>query len=1025
MRTLGSMIASHCLKEIFNLYFGVVRMTSIYKTAYPYYSDKKKISTEIIATDYRLTHEEILSVKKRMPDHPDSQLCYAVLLMVFKNLNYFPELTIIPNGIIEYVKDQLRIPAAKFNTCHPSTITRYRKKIYAYYGVTPWNQIKKTSHGDIIYPVRDFAKEVAIEASKAHNYPADIINIVVEQLRKKHFELPTFKILDRLAREARSTVNQKLFDDVCASLTEKQMEEFELLLETSDDYKRSDYNSLKALPKNPTITHFQELLKHHNWLSSFGDMNNHLAHIIPIKLKQFAEQAKSLDASNLSDFNQSKRYTLILCLISQAQTHTKDALAITFCRTLIGMHKKAKDKLETRREYYRTRTQELLLIFSDVLGIIQSEDTESDTIQKTRDKVDGHGGAEILKTDCEKAIALNSNNHLPFLLDFFNKDKRSALLNLLNTLDLQSSTQETVLISAIQTVLDNKSLKHEYISGQIDLSFTTNQWRKLIIKKKNKVKMFNRRYLELCVLSHVSNELRSKDLFIVGADSYADYRVDLLSLEECEPLLDEYCKKVDIPNNAAECVRQLKEKLALKAQSVDTSYPDTTELTIDEKGIPTLHKRAPKRKPSSAVWLEKMLKLRMKKRNLIDVFCSSHFYCGWGHVFGPISGDDPKIKNPIERYLLTSFAYATGLGPAQTALHVRGAASPRMLSWVNQRHITPEMLDLAREKLINLLGKFKLTQSWGDGKSVSGDGTMQELREQSLIAEFHFRYRRKGGIAYHHVADNYILLFSTFMSCGVWEAVEIIEGLLKNNSDIQPDIIHGDTQAQSTVVFALAYLLGFRLMPRIRNWKELKLFRPDKNTTYEHIDSLFTDTINWDLIEKHWQDIMQVVLSIRTGKMSSSKLLRKLSNYSKKNRLYQAFQELGYVIRTLFLLDYISDVELRETITAQTNKVEAFNGLSDWCAFGSDILVASNDEIVMEKAVKYNDILANAIMLQNVSDMTDIIGDLIDEGHKITKEDMSYLCPYWTEHLKRFGDIVMDFNAIPKSVDKSRSRVLW
>ncbi len=51
-------------------------------------------------------------------------------------------------------------------------------------------------------------------------------------------------------------------------------------------------------------------------------------------------------------------------------------------------------------------------------------------------------------------------------------------------------------------------------------------------------------------------------------------------------------------------------------------------------------------------------------------------------------------------------------------------------------------------------------------------------------------------------------------------------------------------------------------MPRIRNWKELKLFRPDKNTTYEHIDSLFTDTINWDLIEKHWQDIMQVVLSV-------------------------------------------------------------------------------------------------------------------------------------------------------------------
>ena len=56
---------------------------------------------------------------------------------------------------------------------------------------------------------------------------------------------------------------------------------------------------------------------------------------------------------------------------------------------------------------------------------------------------------------------------------------------------------------------------------------------------------------------------------------------------------------------------------------------------------------------------------------------------------------------------------------------------------------------------------------------------MEELREQNLISEFHFRYRRNGGVAYHHIADNYILLFSTFMPRGVWEAVEIMEGLLK------------------------------------------------------------------------------------------------------------------------------------------------------------------------------------------------------------------------------------------------------
>ena len=245
------------------------------------------------------------------------------------------------------------------------------------------------------------------------------------------------------------------------------------------------------------------------------------------------------------------------------------------------------------------------------------------------------------------------------------------------------------------------------------------------------------------------------------------------------------------------------------------------------------------------------------------------------------------------------------------------------------------------------------------------------IREENLIAEYHIRYGHRGGIAYHHVSDQYIALFSTFIPCGVWEAVEIIEALLKNQSDIKPDTIHADTQGQSTVVFALAYLFGIKLMPRIRNWKDLTFFRPTKNSKYKHIDSLFSDTIDWDLIETHWADLMQVALSIRAGKMSSSLLLRKLNNYSRKNRLYRAFQELGRVIRTQFLLEYISNVELREIITATTNKVEQYNQLCDWSSFGALELVASNDENEMEKAVKYNDIITNSVILQNIIDMSD------------------------------------------------------
>jgi len=113
----------------------------------------------------------------------------------------------------------------------------------------------------------------------------------------------------------------------------------------------------------------------------------------------------------------------------------------------------------------------------------------------------------------------------------------------------------------------------------------------------------------------------------------------------------------------------------------------------------------------------------------------------------------------------------------------------------------------------------------GSGSSASADVTKYDLAENSLLAEYSIRYGSYGGIADHHAADTYIALFSHFIPYSAWEAVYILEGLLKNTSEVQPTTVHGDTQAQSTPVFGLAHLRGMKLMPRIRNWNDLRFFR--------------------------------------------------------------------------------------------------------------------------------------------------------------------------------------------------------
>ena len=245
----------------------------------------------------------------------------------------------------------------------------------------------------------------------------------------------------------------------------------------------------------------------------------------------------------------------------------------------------------------------------------------------------------------------------------------------------------------------------------------------------------------------------------------------------------------------------------------------------------------------------------------------------------------------------------------------------------------------------------------------------------------------------------------------MWEAVYIIEGLLRNESEAEPETIHADTQGQSYPVHALAHLFGFELLTRIRNWKDLTFYRPTADARYAHIDALFgpagENAINWQLIQTHWPDLMQIALSIRAGRLSSTLLLRRLGTESRKNNIYKAFRELGRVIRTITLLRFVSEPGLRQEITAATNKAEAFNGFSAWLRFGHDA-IERNDPAEQEKIIKFNSLLANCVIFHTALDMTAVLRQLAEEGWTITPAALAALSPYITERIKRFGEYATD-----------------
>lgn len=67
--------------------------------------------------------------------------------------------------------------------------------------------------------------------------------------------------------------------------------------------------------------------------------------------------------------------------------------------------------------------------------------------------------------------------------------------------------------------------------------------------------------------------------------------------------------------------------------------------------------------------------------------------------------------------------------------------------------------------MVNACLKLDLPKVWGEGPSVSADGTEYEIYIDSLIAEYHIRYGGYGVIAHRHVADSCIALFTHFFPC--------------------------------------------------------------------------------------------------------------------------------------------------------------------------------------------------------------------------------------------------------------------
>lgn len=405
----------------------------------------------------------------------------------------------------------------------------------------------------------------------------------------------------------------------------------------------------------------------------------------------------------MGKYGTARRQALIVCLVHSARVRTRDEVAAMFCKRIAAIHKRAKERLESIREASRAESERLLDTFGEVLAVVRealgvsAEDQvvgetnvpDSVCVQTGRMVLGAlaqAGGVTALTSAHEEVSAHHGNNYLPFVEKYY-RGSQAALFQVLDVLGFQPTSSDHSLSKALEFLRANRSRSGEHLPTKVggkhgkdvhlDLSFASENWRKILLDGRRPGRMV-RRHFEACVFSYLASELRSGDMAVVGSESYANFTDQLLSPAECEPLMAEYCREAGLPPDAASATAELRARLEQTAVRVDEGYPGNADLVLSE-GRPVLKRRKGRERRQSALDLEAAILDRLPERGILDVLTRTAYPTGWTRHFGPPSGNDPKIRDAMGRYVLLTFTYGANLGPAQVARHMAGKinATPR------------------------------------------------------------------------------------------------------------------------------------------------------------------------------------------------------------------------------------------------------------------------------------------------------------------------------------------------------------